>query len=497
MSSPASPSSPADSGAASVGDTVNSKPSQRPENAENAEVTVVEAKAKDDEAKKKRKKRAGKKKAVTGFEEYYCDPPLTPAEYEEEKNILYPSYRPFDARIEECIQRFRARRRMTNIQDDLFSRYLYLGGVDSTQRQFQGTRNMKKEEMGGLSQGEVRDIIADDVIQRGASNNPRFYNPTCPEHWEVDFVGVVAGFLSVDLVEFLRGSGGHFNIGAEVVSNFLKYVYRHEVCPEYSEDIVSALKLCDKARAEMAAIYELYTLVPGSFNEACSLLFGQGDDERHTLNTEWSLDQKKVLDKSMARTIFGVHVALLSDRDHSHKISNAMKKNELAITETTEQTVEVVKRIFPNEQLRARYRSVINHLDTLESKLEIEVCGSLVVRPTVVIDGWDNPTADDDKDKTAEESEVFFVEESILKLLEVGMKLKAVVCTLNTNLKFIKCVHRIYHSFYTFLPQELMFYYKEPAKGNRPAPNVHDADEDSENENERILDGIPDDGVEE
>ncbi|KAK3353271.1 Argonaute complex, subunit Arb1 [Lasiosphaeria hispida] len=493
MPSPSSPSSPADSAAATVEDAANMEPSQHPEN---GKVPVVDAKA--DETKKKKKKRGGAKRA-TGFEEYYCDPPMTPAEYDEEKNILYPPHRLFDARIEECIQRFRARRRMTNVQDTLFSRYLNLGGVDCSQRQFQGTRGIKKEDMKGLSQGEVRDMIADDVIQRGASDNPRFYNPNRPEHWDVDFAGVAAGFLSVNLIDYFGGGLDNFCLGAEVVSNFLKYIYRHDVCPEYSEDIGAALKICDKAQAEMAAISKLEMLLPGYFSAASGVLFCQGNDELHKLDSEWSFDQQKPLDKDMARTIFGVHVALLFDRDQSHGISNAMRKNELAIVETSEQAIEICKIIFPDKQLRAKYKSVIKHLDTkhLDIKVEIEACGSLVVRPTVIINGWDNPTVNADEERTAEESEVFFMEESMLKLLEVGMKLKVVVCALNTNLKFIKSVNHIYPSFYTFLPQELMFHYKEPLKDNRPAPSVYDADDDGENENERILDGIPDDGIEE
>ncbi len=43
---------------------------------------------------------------------------------------------------------------------------------------------------------ELRDIAANDVIHRGASgSNPRFYNPNEPEHWAVDFAGVVSGFM--------------------------------------------------------------------------------------------------------------------------------------------------------------------------------------------------------------------------------------------------------------------------------------------------------------
>lgn len=129
--------------------------------------------------------------------EFYCDPPLTPAEHSEEKDVIYPPHRPFVDRIEECIQRFRARRRMSQERETLFSRYLVLGGIDATVRQFQGTRNIGDDVLADSTKSAVREMTADDVIQRGADGNRsiRFYNPNYPDHWNVDFTGVAAGFV--------------------------------------------------------------------------------------------------------------------------------------------------------------------------------------------------------------------------------------------------------------------------------------------------------------
>jgi Argonaute siRNA chaperone (ARC) complex subunit Arb1 len=122
---------------------------------------------------------------------------MTPQEYHEEKSITYPAHRPFVDRIEECIQRFRARRRLDNTREIIFTRYLFLGGIDSTVRQFQSTQKLADDALEDKTKAEVREITATDVIQRGAddSSNPRFYNPNYPEHWDVDFAGVAAGFL--------------------------------------------------------------------------------------------------------------------------------------------------------------------------------------------------------------------------------------------------------------------------------------------------------------
>jgi len=96
-------------------------------------------------------------------------------------------------RIQECIQRFRARRRLGNDMTILFSRYLTLGGIDATPRMFTGMRGMDKEDIEGATKSELRAMAADDIISR--TSTTKFYNPSRPEHWDVDFYGVAAGYL--------------------------------------------------------------------------------------------------------------------------------------------------------------------------------------------------------------------------------------------------------------------------------------------------------------
>lgn len=147
--------------------------------------------------------------------EYFCDPPITPAEYEEEKTSIYPSTRPFVDRIEECIQRYRARRRLDNTRENLFSRYLFLGGIDTTTRQFQGTASLTKRDLDGLNKDDIREISANDVVERKpvSQHGSRYYNPNQPEHWDVDFTGVAAGFLLVyptsSFLSFLKAQLAH------------------------------------------------------------------------------------------------------------------------------------------------------------------------------------------------------------------------------------------------------------------------------------------------
>lgn len=80
---------------------------------------------------------------------------------------------------------------MDNARANLFDKYLALGGVDTSPRMFQGVKSL---DMDGATNNDIRGMTAGDVVHRGSSNN-RYYNTAQAEHWDVDFSGVVAGYL--------------------------------------------------------------------------------------------------------------------------------------------------------------------------------------------------------------------------------------------------------------------------------------------------------------
>ncbi|KAK4148723.1 Argonaute complex, subunit Arb1 [Chaetomidium leptoderma] len=436
-------------------------------------VRVEDDKPQDGKKKKRGNKRgAGAKKRGTGFEEFFCDPPMTPAEYNEEKDVIYPPHRPFADRIEECIQRFRARRNMGPERDALFSRYLLLGGIDATVRQFQGTRNIGDDILEDATKSAVREMTADDVIQRGGdgNRNPRFYNPNYPEHWDVDFTGVAAGFVSENLPRMVGSDVASFRIGVDVVLNFLKYVDRHDVCPEYADDVKNAQRVCLRALEEIPAITQLLELVPGQFNTALGVLHVKKDDHCDSYSAETLLDTKQAKIS---------HAATISILLEPKSFPVGM---EWSVTDTAESTFEILTIELPVEATRAKYKAINQHLT---AQADIQPCGTITARPVVIRDGWDNTMAATILPEADVESQ-FILEEDILQLLRVGMKLTMGVCTLNVGLKFIKYFKEIRPSFYAYLPQELMFQYKEPVMNDRPAPSIHDCDEE-----EDVLAGVP------
>ena len=126
----------------------------------------------------------------TGFEENFADAPVTPAEYATNRNLYDPSIS-FATRIETAIQRYRARRKFHVETARIFSEFLSFGGIDSTQKQFTG--RLTKADLAALEPEDVAAMTGIDVVREAVLSN---------EKWEVDFVAVANGFLSVNLGSF-------------------------------------------------------------------------------------------------------------------------------------------------------------------------------------------------------------------------------------------------------------------------------------------------------
>jgi hypothetical protein len=261
----------------------------------------------------------------------------------------------------------------------------------------------------------------------------------------------------------------------------LKYVDRHDVCPEYSDDVRGAIALCEKAMDEMSRIDEAAGALPGNFNTAAASLFCKGRREY------WEFDNHlgHAFDDKKARLIFGVHAAVLLDKERSAGLGKRLSEEQPPAIETVEETIKIVEVIPPSSTQTAYYKQVNHHLN---KDFDIHACGSMVVMPVILRDGIDRVVPQKVIDGPAK-TEVIFLEEKTLKLLEVGMMLDVVTCTLvDDGLKFIKGFSRVRPTFYTFLPQELMLQYKEPIKSDRPAMSAEDEDGESPQE---VLSRIP------
>jgi hypothetical protein len=265
---------------------------------------------------------------------------------------------------------------------------------------------------------------------------------------------------SESLLTMVGANMDDFRPGVDMVLNFLKYVDRHDVCPEYADDIKNAQTVCLRALDEIPSIDELHKLVPGHLNTALRVLHVNSEED-----VSPNYYSETLPDPKQARIS---HAATLSILMGPSRFSTDI---EWIVTETIELTYEILAITVPNDTTRAKYKAINQHLVDLP---DIQTCGTVTARPVIVRDGWDKSASAAIPAKADVDTQ-FILEEDILRLLRVGMKLTMSVCTLNVGLKFIKYVGAIRPSFYVFLPQELMFHYRKPISNDRPAPSIHDS----------------------
>lgn len=96
-------------------------------------------------------------------------------------------------RMQTCIQRYRARRKLDEFKANIFSKYLILGGVEATGKAFTGGA-LDKETLAAATAEEIAAVQATDYIRSGVKN-AKYYDPDEAEKWVVDFEGIAKGFL--------------------------------------------------------------------------------------------------------------------------------------------------------------------------------------------------------------------------------------------------------------------------------------------------------------
>lgn len=225
---------------------------------------------------------------------------------------------------------------------------------------------------------------------------------------------------------------------SKVILSFLAYLLQHEVCKEYTADIMAAKKVCVVAEKELLAIQQLQQLLPGKFNMALSTLFGGQYEAFCAPDEPWDdgnmADTGNIaLDKKTAREIFEKGAKFLSAR--------GVTFNQISTLVSVEQrNFEVVKS------------------STSEDILVPVKCKY-----------WEGPILDepDMPEEIPAGEQTFWLEPAIAKLLLPGMKLEVALCELDNGYRFFD-VAGVFCSFYTYLENEKMLDWKEPGKKHYP-----------------------------
>ncbi|KAI9732118.1 MAG: hypothetical protein M1834_004214 [Cirrosporium novae-zelandiae] len=421
------------------------------------------------EKKKKKKKKSKSQrgiKAPTGFEEYYVDPPTTPAEATEEQK-LYDKANPFAFRIETAIQRYRARRNFDSSRKDFFDKYMTYGGVDSNPRMFTG----------GIDQAELKQLDAKEIATRTAINyvctdKYEAGQKGCP--WVVDFEHCVKGFLSSYVPQYYGlDTEKDVKYYTNIIFNFLNYLLHHDVCPEYNNQIYAARDICTLATKELWSSRQADRWLPGSFNMSCSTLFHGVYRRMRSVGMEWAEEEKKEdgtfegIQDELAKKIVKMGLAWCGTNDQCKKFAELDEEGQNWPEKAERCGIEVTNIIPPTEDAKKFYH---------ENAPELQALGRLQVRY------WRNPRAAPEdltlEEEAEEESRAkynaanppppshydleLFLESDVLEHCFVGMKIDAEIRTLNCGISYLEEAYSTHISFFMFTANEKIAGWKDP-----------------------------------
>ncbi|QSZ34217.1 hypothetical protein DSL72_005807 [Monilinia vaccinii-corymbosi] len=354
-----------------------------------------------------------------------------------------------------------ARRKLDSVRSNILTKYFALGGIEASAKAFNG--GLDKETLDNSTAAEIAAIRATDFVR---SSNSKYYDPSDTENWVVDWEGIVRGFLSHRAVNILGDGEDEMQLYCAVLRNFLNYVLAHEVCKEYTKDVMAARKICDVAEKEYKSIRHLRQMFPGDFNVAASTMFGKTYKLHMEANLAWGgvgdgseewFSNIPLLSLPVCQFVFGGIVALIGDKSQFEKA----KKGDIHVVKTETRFLEAAD---------------VHHApaDIVEEFSRIkDPRGSGALKPIgkLLCKQWEGPgynyedRTDDGNDEVVDDSvEEFWLEDEILQHCYPGLKLEVVVQELNIGVKYFDQVLEVFPSFHLYLPNEKMMGWKEPGK---------------------------------
>ena len=424
--------------------------------------------------KKKRKKKPRSKRglnAPSGFEEYYVDPPVTPAEHEIEKGLYHESIS-FSQRIETAIQRYCARRRLESDRKDVFDKYLAYGGINCGQKMFSG----------GLDQATLSDHTAQEIASMTATHFVPLDRED-PELYAVDFERCAKAFFSTRMpLSFDLYTAELIATKTRTIRNFLNYLLHHDVAPEYREGIYATRATCDQAEDQLRKIRLLNVLLPGKFQTACSEIFGGSLRGLGVSSVqEWNRSclsegtDEIGITPEKAKQTFKIGLAAQATDEILAWYDEQGKAKSITTTKVTERCGLEITEIIPSD-------AEIKTLYTHPSASGLHPLGKVIAKewhppdiptydkppsydpssPRPPPSSAPRPTSPSDTNKESEPTFEFFIEDHILRSIFPGIKLIATVRELSFGITYFDEISGVYCSFYDVLPNALMDNWVEP-----------------------------------
>ena len=358
--------------------------------------------------------------------------------------------------------RFREQAKLDQKKSKFFNEYLFLGGVNAHVPLSYGSDSKAMDE-GDVVQAH---LVASEGKLYGSPDDHQYYDPNAPGDWSVDWYRVVAGYISEAVPRMIwqteTDPKGQMLIAIDVVAEFLKYVLKHKVCDEYSDDIKKALGLCDEGKTDMATIFDCTRKLPSFFNDVLLGLFaGDGND-----NTPFQIsDATKCNERELLlMAAVGVHAL-------PHVYANMRSTPVIQITNVQEFDLQILGVHRSNHQQTMLFNSHLK-IHGIDSDLNLGyVTVKHVVLPSLVFYGEPARVPRKGVDR-------IIMEDSILQHLKRGFFIRVRLAELNIGLMFMVECPTILPCFQTLLPQVLMRRYKRgpPRKAARTVKDFFDED---------------------
>ena len=253
------------------------------------------------------------------------------------------------------------------------------------------------------------------------------------------------------------------------------------MCPEYRDQVEASRKLCDQAQVELIKIAQAKILLPGTFNKACSEIFGGIFKGLGTESESWMTDadsaQSLGITPEHARQVFKFGFAAHGTDEQVKKYKLEAENQSFSVISEQDLGLEVTNISLGGSDPETR--ALYSH----DGVKTLPILGKLHAK------SWhkDSHTAQPE-DLTVEEEEQlakagpavknyeFWVEDSLLESLFQGMKFEATVKQLSFGVWYFDAIFGIHCSFLTFLPNEMMIGWRQIEDEWLPPRSTEDED---------------------
>ena len=402
---------------------------------------------------------------------------MTPEEYAADRE-LYDTDLPFINRILAAIQRFERTRKLSPERRDIFYKYLAYGGVNISPNMFQTAADIDKT-------GMDKDDLA-MAMSKVSIGSDKYDLSSDKALYTVDFLGCARAFLSRHAAT-LYGFETYEQVGlvTTTLERFMDYLLQHDVCIDYTREVIATRDLCRSATSELWACAEAYRWLPGDFNIACSTLFG-GYYSHYDGVSDWSQQSEEptfvglTTDQAIQIVKFGVagaateavyqkYLTIVNSSDGSNlEVVNRIPDAGFTITKIIQPTKDCIK-LYKSQSadFRPVGRVVATHWvnpDQLPADLtEAE-------RRILNVNGKPSDVPQFSKSHTSKLTEIhdevpeytFFIPLPLITYLRVGMHIEATIHELNCGIWFFDDYRVVYPGFDVFLTNDFMVGWKEP-----------------------------------